>query len=259
MTAPDPVEIALAVAEHLDALGIAHTIGGSLASSFAGEPRSTVDIDIVAGLEEFHVEALVSRLSGDFYVDAEALRRAIRTRGTANLIHQASQLKVDLFVAGGTPLERGRSRGESRSTWGRTGAFTSIRPKTSFYRSSGGTDLAERCRIGSGVTSWLSSEFRGRHWTARISKKAPAFWASRRCSAARSMEGPDGASRPPARPLYSRRPCPRFRASSERLLVDEAMLVSTTAALGGTLLDPITTTIVSGQRCMTTWVVGKAG
>jgi SAM-dependent methyltransferase len=53
----------------------------------------------------------------------------------------------------------------------------------------------------------------------------------------------------------------RFRLpdGSERLLVDEAMLVSTTAALGGTLLDPIKTTIVSGQRCMTTWVVRKPG
>jgi hypothetical protein len=32
----------------LDALGIVHTIGGSIASSIAGEPRSTIDIDIVA-------------------------------------------------------------------------------------------------------------------------------------------------------------------------------------------------------------------
>jgi len=105
MTAPDPIDVAVAVAGHLDALAIPHTVGGSLASSFAGEPRSTIDIDIVAALEESHVDALVARLSGDFYVDAEALRRAVRTRGTANLIHQASQLKVDIFVAGGTALD----------------------------------------------------------------------------------------------------------------------------------------------------------
>jgi hypothetical protein len=101
----DPIETALLVTRHLDALGVLHTIGGSIASSFAGEPRSTVDVDIVVALDERHVEGLVAALSPEFYVDADALRRAIRTHSSANLIHQATQLKVDLFVAGGTPLD----------------------------------------------------------------------------------------------------------------------------------------------------------
>lgn len=101
----DPIETALTVSRCLDAMGILHTVGGSIASSFAGEPRSTVDIDMVAAVEERHVEALVSALSVEFYIDADALRRAIRTRSSTNLIHQATQLKVDLFVAGGTPLD----------------------------------------------------------------------------------------------------------------------------------------------------------
>ncbi|MGJ5816427.1 class I SAM-dependent methyltransferase [Paludibaculum fermentans] len=46
---------------------------------------------------------------------------------------------------------------------------------------------------------------------------------------------------------------------SERFLVDEPMLVRLTAELGGQLLDPIKTTVVQGQRCMTTWVVRKNG
>jgi hypothetical protein len=101
----DPIALAWSVARVFDTLGIPHTIGGSLASSFAGEPRSTVDIDFVAALEDAHIPALVSALSAEFYVDPEALRRAVRDRGSANLIHQATQLKVDLFVAGGTPLD----------------------------------------------------------------------------------------------------------------------------------------------------------
>lgn len=44
---------------------------------------------------------------------------------------------------------------------------------------------------------------------------------------------------------------------SERYLVDEARLMETTARLGGALLDPLKTTIVQDQRCMTTWVAGK--
>lgn len=43
----------------------------------------------------------------------------------------------------------------------------------------------------------------------------------------------------------------------ERFLVDEAMLVDATAKLGGVLVDPLKTTIVQDQRCMTTWVVRK--
>ena len=44
---------------------------------------------------------------------------------------------------------------------------------------------------------------------------------------------------------------------SERYLVDEAMLMDLTARLGGRLLDPLKTTVVQDQRCMTTWVVRK--
>ena len=44
---------------------------------------------------------------------------------------------------------------------------------------------------------------------------------------------------------------------SERYLVDEAFLVDLTHRLGGRLLDPLKTTVVQDQRCMTTWVVRK--
>jgi SAM-dependent methyltransferase len=44
---------------------------------------------------------------------------------------------------------------------------------------------------------------------------------------------------------------------SDRYLVDEARLLGLTAGLGGSLLDPIKTTVVQGQRAMTTWVVRK--
>lgn len=112
MTAPLPdyLGTALVVVHALDRLGIANTVGGSIAASFAGEPRSTIDIDIIAAIRESHVRPLVDDLSGDFYVDADALRRAVRSHSTANLIHQASQLKIDLFVAGGTPLDEQQLR-----------------------------------------------------------------------------------------------------------------------------------------------------
>jgi tellurite methyltransferase len=53
----------------------------------------------------------------------------------------------------------------------------------------------------------------------------------------------------------------RFRLpdGSDRYLVDESMLVDLTRTLGGTLVDPLKTSVVQDQRCMTTWVVRKNG
>ena len=51
----------------------------------------------------------------------------------------------------------------------------------------------------------------------------------------------------------------RFRLpdGSVRYLVDEAQLIQLTEAFPGRLMDPLKTTVVQGQRSMTTWVVQK--
>jgi len=46
---------------------------------------------------------------------------------------------------------------------------------------------------------------------------------------------------------------------SERFLVDEAMLLSVSATLGGQFIEPIKTTIVQNMRSMTTWCLRKDG
>jgi tellurite methyltransferase len=49
----------------------------------------------------------------------------------------------------------------------------------------------------------------------------------------------------------------RLPDGSDRYLVDAAVIEDRTARLGGTLIDPIKTTVVHGQRSMTTWVATK--
>ena len=49
----------------------------------------------------------------------------------------------------------------------------------------------------------------------------------------------------------------RLPDGSERYLVDAKFLLELTEELGGALLDPLKTTVVHNQRCMTTWVVRK--
>jgi hypothetical protein len=51
----------------------------------------------------------------------------------------------------------------------------------------------------------------------------------------------------------------RLPDGTERYLVDEPLLTGLTRELGGERLDPLKTTIVQHQRCMTTWVVRKPG
>jgi SAM-dependent methyltransferase len=49
----------------------------------------------------------------------------------------------------------------------------------------------------------------------------------------------------------------RLPDGSDRFVVDEAMLLAWTDRLGGELVDPIKTTNVQQQRCMTTWCLRK--
>jgi SAM-dependent methyltransferase len=49
----------------------------------------------------------------------------------------------------------------------------------------------------------------------------------------------------------------RLPDGSDRFVVNERYLLDTAARLGGSLADPIKTTNVQNQRCMTTWVMRK--
>lgn len=100
-----PIEVALLVAHALDSCGVRYLVGGSLASSISGEPRSTLDVDLVVALAEMDVPRLVEALGSEFHVDPESLRRAVRAKSSANLVHFATSIKVDLFILGGSPID----------------------------------------------------------------------------------------------------------------------------------------------------------
>jgi hypothetical protein len=102
----EPLRITLEVARVLDDLGVSYLLGGSLASSLHGIPRSTQDADLVADLQSHHVAPLVSRLRESFYLDDERVRNAVRRRASFNAIHLATMTKVDVFVLKGAPFAR---------------------------------------------------------------------------------------------------------------------------------------------------------
>lgn len=90
----------------LDDLGIPYALGGSLASSLVGEPRSTVDVDLAVKLDATTGEALLERVGAEFYVPVFAAREAIRAHSSFNLLDTENALKVDLFVVGDDLLDR---------------------------------------------------------------------------------------------------------------------------------------------------------
>jgi len=101
----DPVAVALSVAQILEASGLRYLVGGSLASSLSGEPRSTLDVDIVVAMTPSDVGRVAEALGAEFDVDEMAVIRAVRERTSVNVFHRASAIKVDLFVLGGSLLD----------------------------------------------------------------------------------------------------------------------------------------------------------
>ena len=100
------------VVEAFEGLGVAYHIGGSVASSAYGIIRATIDADLVADLRLEHVRPLVKQLEAEYYIDADAVRDAIRRRGSFNAIHLDTMLKVDVFI----PKTRAFDQEELRRT-----------------------------------------------------------------------------------------------------------------------------------------------
>jgi len=111
---PDPIAVAASIAARLEQIGVPYVIGGSFASSLYGEPRSTNDVDFVADLQQATARVLVGVLGDEYYVDGAAVLEAVQRSQSFNVVHIASAVKVDIFVAGTDDLDRERLRRRRR-------------------------------------------------------------------------------------------------------------------------------------------------
>ena len=110
----DAMSVAVSFTELLDRLGIQYLVGGSVASSVHGEPRSTNDIDILADIRPEHVAAFVEAVSPDYYVSSSAVRKAVEAEASFNVVHLTAIVKVDVFVAGSDEFDEERLRQRQR-------------------------------------------------------------------------------------------------------------------------------------------------
>jgi len=83
--------------EVLDRLEIRYQVGGSVASSSHGIPRTTLDIDLIVDLKPDQIESFTADLGNEFYADPVLIREAFLDRRAANLIHLGTAWKFDLF------------------------------------------------------------------------------------------------------------------------------------------------------------------
>jgi hypothetical protein len=101
----DILEAIRPVIEALEQLGIPYYIGGSVASSALGIPRSTLDADIIADIKPKHIQALVQLLEDDYYIVDSMVGDAIRRRASFNIIRFSNSIKIDVFIPRNEPFD----------------------------------------------------------------------------------------------------------------------------------------------------------
>jgi hypothetical protein len=93
------------VARAFKSMGVRFYVGGSVASSFHGALRSTMDVDLVCELGETNVSEFLRKIGTDYYASEPAIQDAIRRKSCFNLIHLPTSFKVDVFLSRERPFD----------------------------------------------------------------------------------------------------------------------------------------------------------
>lgn len=152
----ESITLALRMAEIFDAMAVDYLIGVSVASSILGEPRATLDVDMVADLQPSNVRPLVEVMTGEFFVDENMVTEAIERKSSFNVIHLETMQKVDIFVLSDQPLAQSEmqrrqqlviTQNPERLAW-LPSAEDIILQKLSWYRLGGVSDRQWRDVLG---------------------------------------------------------------------------------------------------------------
>lgn len=104
------------VTGRLESAGIPYMVTGSIAGNYYAVPRMTRDIDIVIQVNSADADRLTELFRDEFYVEPEAVGRAIAERTAFNVIHTVSVVKVDFVVQKDSEYRRKEFRRRRRVT-----------------------------------------------------------------------------------------------------------------------------------------------
>jgi hypothetical protein len=118
----DLIDALAPVVAAFQTLQIRHYVGGSVASSFHGAARSTMDVDLVCEMTKDQIPQFLEQFDRNYYVSETAVREAVEGMSCFNLIHLPTSYKVDVFISRGRAFDRQsmaratlETLGESRS------------------------------------------------------------------------------------------------------------------------------------------------
>ncbi len=151
----EPSQLLQIMADFFESIGVHYRVVGSMASMAYGEPRMTIDVDIVAELAVENVPNMIAAFPApDYYVSEQAAIDAVRRKAQFNIIHLPSGLKVDVIIPPQTDFtasERKRVR-KLASTGEYSAWFASpedvILNKLTYFRISGGASQKHVRDIG---------------------------------------------------------------------------------------------------------------
>lgn len=82
----------------LEELTIPYLIGGSVAAIAYGEPRLTLDMDVVIDLAADKADLFSRSFGPEYYVSLESIKEAIKSPGHFNIIQSEAGVKVDFYI-----------------------------------------------------------------------------------------------------------------------------------------------------------------
>ena len=91
----------------LERLGIPYMVVGGFAAILYGEPRLTIDVDIVVDMRSEHVGSFVTAFPiSEYYVGEESIRDSLQRRYPFNVIQPKTGAKVDFVPLPRDPFTR---------------------------------------------------------------------------------------------------------------------------------------------------------
>lgn len=91
----------------IEQLQIPYMVAGGFATIFYGEPRLTIDVDIVADLKSHQVKPFIKAFPfPEYYLSEEAIRDALNRRYPFNIIQTTTGAKADIVPLPADPFSR---------------------------------------------------------------------------------------------------------------------------------------------------------